>query len=173
MAKELRDNTELAHYRIVSKIASGGMGEVYLAEDRTLNRKVAINISKGVFQWNKRTGESLRRSVEFLEEAIKKDPNYALAYSGLAESYVLYGSYAAGMPLEVMPKARAAALRAIELDDSSPEPHLALGIYLSTFSWNQIAAEKEFLRAIELNPNYPSAHQQVRQLLSERHAAVR
>ena len=115
---------------------------------------------KGLFQWNKRTGESLKQSVEFFNQAIAKDPNYALAYSGLAQSYELFGSYSVALPQESMPKARAAAVRAIEIDDTLAEAHCALAIYLSTFSWNQPAAEREFRRAIELNPNYATAHQQ-------------
>jgi serine/threonine protein kinase/Tfp pilus assembly protein PilF len=115
---------------------------------------------KGRFQWNKRTGESLKRAVEFFDQAIAKDPNYALAYSGLAESYVLFPSYSVALPMESMPKAKAVALRAIELDDSLAETHTALGQYYSDFEWNYPAAEKEFRRAIELNPNYAPAHQQ-------------
>ncbi|MGH9967013.1 MAG: tetratricopeptide repeat protein [Pyrinomonadaceae bacterium] len=116
---------------------------------------------KGRFQWNKRTGESLKQSVDFYKQAIEKDPNYALAYSGLAESYVLFPNYSVALPQECMPKAKAAAVRAIEIDDSLAEAHVALGLYLSIFSWNQQAAEREFRRAIELNPNYPPAHQQL------------
>src|SRR5258705_1092693 len=119
---------------------------------------------KGRFHWNKRTGESLKQSVEVYNQAIEKDPNYALAYSGLAESYELYANYSVALPQECMPKARAAAVRAIEIDDSLAEAHSALGVYLSLFSWNQPAAEKEFRRAIELNPNYPTAHQQLANL---------
>jgi len=116
---------------------------------------------KGRFHWNKRTGESLKQSVDFYNQAIEKDPNYALAYSGLAESYELFANYSVALPQECMPKAKAAAVRAIEIDDSLAEAHSALGVYLSVFSWNQPAAEREFRRAIELNPNYPTAHQQL------------
>ena len=119
---------------------------------------------RGRFHWNKRTGESLKQSVEFYNQAIEKDPNYALAYSGLAESYELFANYSVALPQECMPKARAAAVRAIEIDDSLAEAHSALGVYLSLFSWNQVAAEREFRRAIELNPNYPTAHQQLANL---------
>ncbi len=115
---------------------------------------------KGRYQWNKRTGESLKQAVEYFNQAIAKDPNYALAYSGLAESYVLFPNYSVALPLDCMPKAKAAALRAIEIDDSLAETHTALGTYYSLFAWNQPAAEKEFRRAIELNPNYATAHQQ-------------
>jgi tetratricopeptide (TPR) repeat protein len=115
---------------------------------------------KGRFQWNKRTIESLKQAVGFFEQAIDKDPNYALAYSGLAESYVLFPNYSVAAPLEAMPKAKVAALRAIELDDSLAQTHVALGIYYSLFAWNLPAAEKEFRSAIELDPNYATAHQQ-------------
>lgn len=115
---------------------------------------------KGRYQWNKRTSESLKQAVAFFDQAIAKDPNYALAYSGLAESYVLFPNYSVAFALDCMPKAKAAAVKAIELDDSLAETHTALGIYYSEFAWNQPAAEKEFRRAIELNPNYAAAHQQ-------------
>ncbi len=119
---------------------------------------------KGRFYWNKRTAESLKQSVDFYNQAIAKDPNYALAYSGLSESYGLFPSYSVALPLESMPKAKAAAVRAIEIDNSLAEAHSALGVYLSAYSWNQPAAEKEFRRAIELNPRYPTAHQQLANL---------
>ena len=116
---------------------------------------------KGRFYWNKRTGESLKQSIEYYDQAIAKDPNYALAYSGLAESYGLFPSYSVALPRESLPKARAAAARAIEIDDTLAEAHSALGVYFSLYSWNQPAAEREFRRAIELNPNYATAHQQL------------
>jgi tetratricopeptide (TPR) repeat protein len=115
---------------------------------------------KGRFQWNRRTPESLERAVDFYEQAVAKDPDYALAHAGLAETYVLFPNYSVAMPMDSMPRAKAAALRAIELDDSLAESHVALGTYYSLFAWNQPAAEKEFRRAIELNPNYATAHQQ-------------
>ena len=115
---------------------------------------------KGRYQWNKRTEESLKLAVEYFNQAIEIDPNYAIAYSGLAETYVLFPNYSVERPLICMPKAKAAALRAIELDDSLAETHVALGMYYSQFAWNMPLAEKEFRRAIELNPSYATAHQQ-------------
>ena len=113
---------------------------------------------KGKFFWNKRTGESLKQASEYYRQAIEKDPNYALAYSGLAETYVLFSSYDVAPANDSMPQAKAAALRALEIDDSLAEAHTALGFYLSNYEWDRDASEKEYRRAIELKPNYPTAH---------------
>lgn len=113
---------------------------------------------KGKFYWNKRTGESLKQAAEVYRQAIDKDPNYALAYSGLAETYVLFSSYDVAPAIDSMPQAKAAALRALEIDDSLAEAHTALGFYLSNYEWNRDASEKEYRRAIELKPNYATAH---------------
>ena len=113
---------------------------------------------KGKFFWNKRTGESLKQASELYRQAIEKDPNYALAYSGLAETYVLFSSYDVAPANDSMPQAKAAALRALEIDDSLAEAHTALGFYLSNYEWDRDGSEKEYRRAIELKPNYPTAH---------------
>jgi len=113
---------------------------------------------KGRFFWNKRTGESLKQAAELYQQAIEKDPNYALAYSGLAETYVLFSSYDVAPADDSMPQAKAAALRALEIDDSLAEAHTALGFYLSNYEWDRVASEKEYRRAIELKPNYATAH---------------
>lgn len=144
--------------KLKSKLS--GADAAKIEKNYTANPEAYQLYLKGRFQWNKRTEESLKQAVEFFNQAIEKDSNYAVAYSGLAESYVLYPNYNVAPPLDCMPKAKAAALKAIELDDSLAEAHVALGIYLSAFAWNQSVAEKEFRRAIELNPTYPTAHQQ-------------
>ena len=113
---------------------------------------------KGKFYWNKRTGESLKQAADFYRQAIEKDPNYALAYSGLAETYVLFSSYDVASATDSMPLAKAAALRALEIDDSLAEAHTALGFYLSNFEWDRDGSEKEYRSAIELKPNYATAH---------------
>ncbi len=112
---------------------------------------------KGRFFWNKRTGNDLKKSVDYFNQAIATDPNYALAYSGLAEAYVLLPAYAGGTPQECNPKAKAAAKKALELDDSLAEAHTALGeAFFFDFDFSQSITE--FQRAIELNPNYATAH---------------
>jgi eukaryotic-like serine/threonine-protein kinase len=121
---------------------------------------------KGKFFWNKRTGESLKQAAELYRQAIDKDPNYALAYSGLAETFALFSSYDVAPANDSLPQAKAAALRALEIDDSLAEAHTALGFYLSTYEWDRVGSEKEYRRAIELKPNYPTAHHWLGELLS-------
>ena len=115
---------------------------------------------KGRFFWNKRTANDLKKSIEYFEQAIAADPNYALAYAGIADAYVWLPGYTAGTPQDCYPKAKAAAMKALQLDDTLAEAHttLALAIWLYDFDASQ--AIKEFQRAIELNPNYAIAHQQ-------------
>ena len=112
---------------------------------------------KGRFFWNKRTAEALKKSIEYFNQAIDKDPRFALAYAGLADSYVVPANRQP--PLEAMPKAKAAATRALELDETLAEAHASLGRVLATYDWDWLGAEKEYKRAIELNPRYATAHQ--------------
>jgi tetratricopeptide (TPR) repeat protein len=113
---------------------------------------------KGRYQWNRRTAESLKQAAGFYQQAIEKDPNYALAYSGAAETYVLFPAYSVASPTDSMPKAKAMALRALEIDEQLAEAHAALGLFLNYFEWDRVSAEKELRRAIELKPNYATAH---------------
>jgi TolB-like protein/Tfp pilus assembly protein PilF len=121
---------------------------------------------KGRFYWNKRTVDGLRQAAEYYQHAIEKDPAFALAYSGLAETYGLFSNYSVAAPKDSMPQAKAAALKALELDDSLAEPHAALGLYLSAYAWDQSAAEKELRRAIELKPNYATTYHWLGNVLS-------
>lgn len=114
---------------------------------------------KGRFSWNKRTPESLKQAIEFYDQAIERDPNYALAFSGLAETYVLYALYGVTPAKESMPKAKTAIDRALSVDDSLAEAHAAHGKYLAFFEFDRSGSEREFRRAIELNPNYATAYQ--------------
>jgi TolB-like protein/Tfp pilus assembly protein PilF len=113
---------------------------------------------KGRFFWNKRTGQDLKTACDYFQQAIAVDPHYATAYAGLAESYILIPLFDAGSPQDYFPKAKAAAERAIELQETSAEAHTALGLLLCFSDVNFAQSEKEFKRAIELNPNYATAH---------------
>jgi len=122
----------------------------------TMDLKAHDLYLKGRYFWNKRTGEGLRRSVVFFEDAIRHDPNYALAYCGLADALALRVEYDNGRPSEVLPKAKEAALRALQLDPGLGEAHAALGnIALFQNDWTASLAENH--KALEVNPNYMMA----------------
>ena len=140
------------------RVKLSGSDERKLAKSYTANPEAYQLYLKGRFYWNKRASDSLKQAVEFYKQAIEKDPGYALAYSGLAETYVLYPPYSVALPKDSFPQAKAAALRALEIDDSLAEAHAALGLYLTIFERNRSGAEKELRRAIELNPAYATAH---------------
>ena len=114
---------------------------------------------KGRFYWNKRTVDDLNRAIPNFQQAIDKDPNYALAYSGLADSYALLAVFGVVPPKDLMPQARAAATKSLALDDSLAEAHASLGEIMAYYDWDFSGAEREFRRAIDLNPNYATAHQ--------------
>lgn len=115
---------------------------------------------KGRFFWNKRTADSLKVALAYFNEAIDADPKYAQAYSGLADTYALLGDwqYAVMTPKEAFPKAKAAAVKALELDSTLGEAHNSLAFCLDGFDWDLDSAGKEFQRAIELNQGYATAH---------------
>ncbi len=115
---------------------------------------------KGRYFWNKRTPDGLKEAVGYFNQAIASDPNYAAAYSGLADTYALLGDweYAVMTPKEAMPKALSAARKALELDDTLGEAHSSLAFCLEGFDWDFAAADREFRRAIKLNPGYATAH---------------
>jgi TolB-like protein/Flp pilus assembly protein TadD len=112
---------------------------------------------RGRYYWNKRTAENLKRAMEQFQQAVDKDPNYALAYAGLSDCYSLLEGYAGTPANETWPKAKAFAERALQLDSSLAEAHTSLG-YAYNGLWRWAEAEEEFKRAIKLNPNYPTAH---------------
>ena len=113
---------------------------------------------KGRLLWSKRGGENLRQAIAFYEQAIARDPNYALAYAAMAEAYVLLPFYAGTAQGEVFPKAKAAALKALQLDDKLAEAHTALAFLLCMDDLDMAGSISEFQRAIALNPNYATAH---------------
>ena len=115
---------------------------------------------KGRYFWNKRIGNDLKKSIDYFKQAIAVDPNYALAYAGVADAYVWLPGYTAGTPRDCYPKAKAAATKALQLDDTLAEAHTTLALAIWLYDFDSAQAIREFQRAIELNPNYAIAHQQ-------------
>jgi serine/threonine-protein kinase len=113
---------------------------------------------RGRYQWNKRTADGFRRAIELFDQAIEHDPLYARAYVGLADCYNLLTTYSAIPPRDALPKAKLAATRALEIDESLAEAHASLAFTKCYFDWDWLGAETSFQRALELNPNYATAH---------------
>jgi len=115
---------------------------------------------KGRYFWNKRTEVDLEKSLEYFQQASEKDPGYALAYAGLADTYTILaaGQYAVLSPAEAVPRAKAAAQKALQLDNALPEAHAAVAFLKWSFDWDWQSAEGEYKQAIALNPNYANAH---------------
>jgi TolB-like protein/Flp pilus assembly protein TadD len=114
---------------------------------------------KGRYFWNKRNAGDFKTAIGYFQQAIDKDPGFALAYAGLADTYVLMSGFAAASPKDSLPKAKAAAQKALELDPMLAQAHASLGQALFAYDLNFTEANREFRRAIELNPNYATAHQ--------------
>jgi serine/threonine protein kinase len=112
---------------------------------------------RGRAQWNKRHPEALRQAIALFQEAVEIDPLHAGAYAGLADSYITLGFLQVISPRDILPKAKASALRAIELDPALAEPHASLGYLAGTFEWDWTTAERELREAMQLNPEYPWA----------------
>jgi TolB-like protein/DNA-binding winged helix-turn-helix (wHTH) protein/Flp pilus assembly protein TadD len=131
-----------------------------LKKVRVVNPEAFESYLKGRYFWNKRTAEGLNVALAYFNQAIDEDPTFARAYSGLADTYALLGDwqYAVMTPKEALPKAKAAAIKALELDSALGEAHNSLAFCLDGFEWDFDSAEKEFRRAIELNPGYATAH---------------
>ena len=129
-----------------------------IAAQPTENSEAHQLYLKGRYLWNRRTGENLKKALAYFEQAAEKDPRYALAYAGMADSCFLIPVYGAGTPQEYLPRARAAAQKAVELDDMLAEAHTSLA-YVCFFDFERAQSVKEFERAISLNPSYATAHQ--------------
>src|SRR5262249_52825662 len=131
-----------------------------VAKRYTDNTEAYQRYLQGRYLISKRTAKDVSRGCEYFQQAIAADPNYALAYAALAECYSLQGvPYLGGLPsTEIIPRARAAATKALALDDALAEAHAAMGHIKLNYDWDWLGAEREFQRAIELNPNYATAH---------------
>ncbi len=162
---ELRDTLALQN-RVASAIADQIRINLTPQEQAALKSAKAVNPEayqsylKGRYFWNKRTADGLKVALAYFKQAIEEDPKYAQAYSGLADTYALLGDwqYAVMTPKEAFPKAKAAAIKALELDSTLGEAHNSLAFVLDGFDWDFSSAGREFQRAIELSPGYATAH---------------
>jgi len=158
----------------IARAISGNLGVRLSSEEKTrLNKSSATNPEvyqlylKGRYHANQATAAGLKKSIEYFEQAIDKDPGYALAYAGLADSYSEAGGGWAYLPAnETLPKAKAASMKALELDDMLAEAHASLATAELFYDWDWSRAEREFKRAIELNPNSAIPHARYSQFLS-------
>jgi tetratricopeptide (TPR) repeat protein len=129
-----------------------------LARARPVNPEAYELYLRGRYEWNKRTRESLYKALDYFRRAINLDPTYALAYSGLADVYLILGDNGFLPGADVFPKSKAAALKALELDENSAEAHVSLAGVLSSEGRDRMAALREYETAIQLSPNYAAAH---------------
>jgi serine/threonine protein kinase/Tfp pilus assembly protein PilF len=150
------------------KIKLSGEQRQRISAQHTDNTEAYQQYIKGRYYWNKRTAEGFQKAIQHFQAAVEKDPEYALAYSGLADVYSLLSDYGLEPGTASGPKAKAAALKAIAIDDQLAEGHSSLANTLSLVEWNFIEGQKEFKRAIELNPNYATGYQWYSNALTSR-----
>jgi serine/threonine-protein kinase len=139
------------------KAKLSGAEETKVTKTATADPEAYQAYLKGRYYWNRRTAENVKKAIEQFKSATDRDPNYALAFVGLADCYAVLNEYAGTPTSETIPQSKAYAERALIIDGQLAEAHATLGI-VNEHSWQWDAAEKEFKRAIELNPNYPTAH---------------
>ena len=148
------------------RLRLSGEEQQLLVRRDTTNAEAYQFYLRGRFHWNKRRVKDLQQAIEYFQQAVAVDPNYALGYAGLADAYTLFSGFSDIPSRELMPKAKEAALRALSLDDGLAEAHAALGLILLLYDYDFAGAERESKRAIELNPNYATAHHFYSRLLS-------
>jgi serine/threonine-protein kinase len=162
MSDLLATQREIAR-EIVDKLKLQVSGEEKgIAKHYTENNEAYQLYLKGRFYWNKRNEDAMQKSLNYFQQSIEKDPTFALAYCGLADSYILLGAADASGYMsadDALPKAETAALKALEIDETLAEPHVSLAHVKYYYHRDWTAAEREYKRALELNPNYATAHQ--------------
>ena len=136
-----------------------GEDEEKLAKRYTKDAEAYQLYLKGRYFWSKRNEEGFRNGIQYFKQAEEKDPNYALAYSGLADSYALLCDIGVAAPVEEMPKAKAAAQKAVNTDPSLAEAFTSRAFIKLSYDWDWLGAENDFRQALQLNPKYPTAHQ--------------
>lgn len=158
---EIFDVQDSISERVASALAltlAGGERQ-QLTKHHTENTEAYELYLKGRFQMNRLTDDGFLKGRDYFQQAVERDPNYALAHAALADAYVALGGWNVTTPHESFPKAREAATRALQLDPNLAEPHASLAMVSFAFDWDRKTAEEEFKRALDLNPNYPDAHQ--------------
>jgi serine/threonine protein kinase/tetratricopeptide (TPR) repeat protein len=142
------------------RIELNGADQQRLAKRDTDNPEAYQLYLRGRYFWNKRTPDGVKQGLAYFQQAIEKDPNYALAYAGVADSYAVGNGHYLGLTgLQARPKSKEASLKALSLDDTLAEAHTTLADTYLYFDWDWAKADEEFRRAIAANPNYPTAHQ--------------
>jgi len=155
IAQEIADETEFA----LGGQPKANAGPRAAASGGTTSYEAYDLYLRGRYFWNKRTGEDFERAAQYFQQAIVKDPHYARAYAGLADTYGLMSTWGVAPQNEFMPKARAAALQALKIDETLAEAHASLALVAENFDYDWKTAEKEFQRAIELDPDYATGRQ--------------
>jgi len=150
IAKEIYDNLQ-------PKLT--GQEITKLAKHETENAEAYQLYLQGLFYWNKWTQDGFKKASDYFNQAVEKDPNYAQAYAGLADTYNFMGDSGYVAPLQAWQNAKSAATQAVKIDDSLPEGHISLALVREDYDWDWSGAENEFKRAIQLNPNSATAHQ--------------
>jgi len=140
------------------KITLSPHEQTLLTNTRKVNREAYLLYLKGRYYWFKRSEEGIKKGGEYFQQAIDIDPNFALAYTGVADSWIAKGWYSILPPRDAYPRTKSAAMKAIEIDDRLAEAHSTLAMVNFEFLKDWAASEREFKHAIELNPNYPIAH---------------
>jgi len=161
---ELFDSTSASNANGLAKLIALSVSSVLFGGNSSAPKVICDSFAvqkayvEGRTCWNQRTAEGMVKAIGFFNQAIRQDPTYAPAYAGLADSYLQLGFYGILPAAPAMKKAKTAALKAVELDNSSGEAHASLADVMKYFDWNLSGAEKEYQRAIQLDPGYPTAH---------------
>lgn len=167
------DDVLVLQGEVARAIASEIQIKLSAEELRRLSKPGAVNPQahedylRGRYYWNKRTKEGVEQSIDYLQKAIREDPEYAIAYAALADSYHLLPDLAGSDPRDSFQKARTAALKALDLDPSTAEAHAALASVKEDYDWDWSGAERDYQQAIELNPGLGIIHAQYSNLLAE------
>jgi len=144
--------------RTTIRTLTGSVADGRLIKRYTENSQAYEAYLKGRYFWNKRTADSLHKALGYFQQAVRLDPNYALAYVGVADTYTLLSFFTLAAPNEAFPKAKEAAEKALAIDGTLAEAYTALGHVKSFYEWDWAGAEEEFQKGIALNPNYPLLH---------------